>query len=91
MIPHENFFRVRTDQGTVTGKGAWELAARLSYLDLNDQNIRGGTITDLTCGVNWYVNAYGKLMFNYIHSLPDHRTMGRSEMDAFAVRAQVDF
>ncbi len=41
VIPHENFFRVRTDQGTSMGTGAWEVAARVSWLDLEDQAVRG--------------------------------------------------
>jgi phosphate-selective porin OprO/OprP len=35
--PFENFFRVRTADGDVkTGRGAWELAYRISYIDMLD-------------------------------------------------------
>jgi phosphate-selective porin OprO/OprP len=91
VIPHENFFRVRTDQGTSMGTGAWEVAARVSWLDLEDPAVRGGTLLDGTLGVNWYLNPYSKLVFNYVHSVPDPSNAGASAMNAFAVRAQLDF
>ncbi|MFM7074202.1 MAG: OprO/OprP family phosphate-selective porin, partial [Planctomycetota bacterium] len=91
VIPHENFFRVRTDHGTSMGTGAWEVAARVSWLDLEDQAVRGGTLMDGTLGVNWYLNPYSKLVFNYVHSVPDPSNAGASSMNAFAVRAQLDF
>lgn len=73
------------------GWGAWEIAARYSYLDLNDQNIRGGTITDATLGLNWYWNPYTKVVFNYVHAMPDLPTLARSHTDMFGLRAQLDF
>ena len=48
--------------------GAWELAARLSYLDLDDSNVRGGQIWDATAGVNWYLFPNARIMLNYIHA-----------------------
>ena len=55
--------------------GAIELAARWSRLDLNSHanqlplgGVRGGTLTDYTLGVNWYLNPYLRLMLNYIHA-----------------------
>ncbi len=89
--PFENFFRVMTDDGVASGYGAWELAFRWSWIDLNDGTIQGGTLTDLTSGVNWYLNAYTKLMFNHIHAFADDPTLGESDTDIFAFRAQVDF
>ncbi|MFO0979430.1 MAG: porin [Planctomycetaceae bacterium] len=73
------------------GLGAWEVAGRWSYLDLNDQAIRGGTIMDYTAGVNWYWNPYTKMVFNYVHSISDSPTFPESQTDLFGVRAQVDF
>ena len=35
--PYEDFFRVRTCDGNVaTGRGAWEVAYRFSYIDMLD-------------------------------------------------------
>jgi len=53
------------------GLGAWEIAGRWSYLDLNDSAIRGGTIMDYTAGLNWYWNPYTKMVFNYVHAVAD--------------------
>jgi len=71
--PFENFFRVRDCDGNVqTGKGAWEVAYRYSYLDLLDglpvgaASVGGGRISDNTVGVNWYLNPYSRVMFNYV-------------------------
>ena len=50
------------------GLGAWELALRCSYLDLNSGKIQGGKETNLTFGVNWYINEHMRIMLNYIHA-----------------------
>ena len=35
------------------GLGAWEFAFRGTYLDLNDENIRGGRLNSIEFVVNW--------------------------------------
>lgn len=49
-----------------SGKGAIEIAARVSELNLIDETVRGGQAKNLTLGINWYVNSNVRLMFNYI-------------------------
>ncbi len=87
------FGRVRPQRsvGKEGGIGAWELAARWSYLDLTDQNIRGGRLNNVTLGVNWYLNPYTKFQFNYIRAALDDPTGTHSVADITALRAQVDF
>jgi len=55
--------------------GAWELAARVSTLDLNDNttgvNIRGGKATNYTLGLNWHINPNFKWMLNYTRVIND--------------------
>ncbi len=82
------------------GRGAWEVAARYSYVDLSDGLVRGGNVKNMTGGLNWYINANCKWVFNYIHSwsegpdffpavVPGSNINGQT--DAFATRVQVDF
>jgi len=90
VIPHQNM-KFCGDNGNGYGFGAWEVAARFSYLDLNDENIRGGTLTDYTVGVNWYMNPYLKTAFNWVHAIADNAAFPKSQTDLFGIRAQVDF
>lgn len=91
--PIENFFRVRTCDGDVeTGWGAWELAYRYSWLDLDDAGVLGGTTADHTFGINWYWNPYMRLMFNYVHAqVSPANNAPNSDINVFEMRAQVDF
>jgi len=95
LKPLENFFRVRGCDGYVhTGKGAWEVAARWSYLDLTDEAIHLGRWSNFTAGLNWYLNPYTRLMWNYVYSdvTPDFMPgQPDSAGQAFMMRAQVDF
>ncbi len=87
------FGRVKPDSnfGDCGGTGAWEIAGRWSYIDLNDENIQGSRLNDLTAGLNWYLNPYTKFQWNYIHAMLDSPLNGDSSADIFAMRAQVDF
>ncbi|TWU34538.1 Porin P precursor [Novipirellula aureliae] len=73
------------------GWGAWEATSRYSYLDLNDDDIQGGRLNDVTLGLNWYLNNYTKFQANYIHAMLDSPVNGDSDADIVAMRAQVDF
>lgn len=74
-----------------TGWGAWELAARWSYIDLNSKDIQGGRLDDVTLGLNWYLNPFVKVQFNYIRAMLDNPTHGSSNTDIYGLRAQMDF
>ena len=77
--------------------GAWELAYRVSSLDLNDQDIKGGDATQHTFGLNWYKNAHTRFMLNLIKVENDKDANANGDVtgnDSPAImqfRAQVDF
>lgn len=74
------------------GLGAWEVAARYSYLDLNEMNIgvNRGEMSDVTLGLNWYLNPMIRLMWNYIHAMPN-TAVTDGDADIFMMRFQIDF
>lgn len=64
-----NAFYTRGEDGCRHwGWGAWQLAYRYSYLDLNDTNVNGGQLTMHEVGLNWYLNDNTKLQFMYMHA-----------------------
>jgi phosphate-selective porin OprO/OprP len=77
----------------VTSKsGAWEIALRLSHLDLNDGAISGGKEDNTTVGVNWYLNADTRLMVNYVSADLEERTgYDDGSVSIFETRFQIDF
>lgn len=86
------FHNVLSDCGDGSrGIGAWELATRVSHLDLHDDVARAGELTDWTLGLNWYLNPYSKLQFNYIRAFLENPIFGNSNTDLYGLRAQVDF
>jgi phosphate-selective porin OprO/OprP len=46
------------------GPGAWEVAARADYIDLNDEGVKGGEQISYIAGVNWYANDFVRLMLD---------------------------
>lgn len=66
------FDRINPISNFGDGSGALQLAARVSHGDLEDPDhgIAGGTLTDITLGANWYLNAHTRVMLNYVLGLP---------------------
>lgn len=94
VMPKRDFVRYAgkpEDKCLELGPGAWELAMRLSHIDLNDKGVRGGELTDLTVGANWYLNPYLRVTFNYIHAFANDPTNGQSGTNIFATRVGFEF
>lgn len=80
------------------GTGAWEVAARLSNIDLIDSGFQGGEQQNITLGLNYYANANVRFMFNYIRvDVEDSNAsvkgtiVGDDSPNIFLLRAQVNF
>jgi len=89
-VPRSNFFYSSTGEGN-GGWGAVELAVRYSYIDLNSLDIRGGSIHEMTYGVNWYWNPNTKLMFNYVEPRLKDPDFGGSQSAFYVCRMQFEF
>jgi phosphate-selective porin OprO/OprP len=84
VTPKGNFFD--------NGPGAWELAARWSWIDLTDKLVEGGEENNFTFGVNWYLNPNYRLMFNYIYAdVEDRANAEDGSTNIFQMRFQVDY
>jgi phosphate-selective porin OprO/OprP len=84
VVPRRNF---NFGKG---GWGAWEVAGRYSFVNLNDGDIEGGRMSLLMGGVNWYLHSHVKWRFNYGFG---HVT-GRNpdgNLNIFQTRIEVDF
>jgi phosphate-selective porin OprO/OprP len=90
-VPFTNFIALRP--GGIVGWGAWEIAARLSYVDLRNpaslnpfylsgtSRAGNGLLTDTTLGLTWFMN----------ENLLDNVVKGFSAADLFVTRVQVSF
>jgi phosphate-selective porin OprO/OprP len=87
---------------TGSGWGAWEIAGRVSTINLNDQlafanGVAGGRQTVYTAALNWYVNRNVRFMLDYLHGditkqlSPTNFTDVGAKFDAVAMRTQIAF
>jgi len=84
VIPKRNF-----DPGH-GGWGAWEIAGRYSYADLDSGNVQGGRLSMLMAGVNWYLHSHLKWRFEYgFGHVADRQPAGN--LNVFQTRMEVDF
>jgi phosphate-selective porin OprO/OprP len=94
-----NFDRVKPARNLAKGgAGAFELGLRYDRLDLSDTPVlarAGNKAESLTFGLNWYLNPYAKLLFNWVRfsgtNTPLDPVGARTAGDAFGTRLHVDF
>ena len=92
------FDRVKVLDPIGKGMGAWQVAARYDTIDLSDEGVLGGEQSTWTLGLNWYLNNHTRIMMNYAHSNIDNAfdsglngLDGKNKVDAFGIRAQIDW
>ncbi len=74
------------------GPGAWQLAARISEVDLSDGAINGGKERNLTLGINWFLEPTLRLSLNYVNVLEvDGGPNAGDKPSIYQVRAYIDF
>ena len=71
------------------GPGAVELAARLSWVDLDDGPVRGGRSLDLELGVNWYLQPATRFMLHWVGARVDAPGGDEEHGTAILARLQV--
>jgi phosphate-selective porin OprO/OprP len=70
------------------GRGAWELAARIDQLNLNDGDFEGGRLENCTVGVSWYLNPNTRVMLDWVHAMQKTADVW---INGLEMRFQVDF
>ena len=96
VSPHRAF-----DPWGSGGWGAFEVAARVSRVDLDDETrdfvggVRGGVSDNVSLALNWYFNAYVRLSLNYVHAEVDNLDeQGQQEggtVDGLGMRLRWEF
>ena len=95
VSPHREF-----DPWGDGGWGAFEIAARLSRIDLDDEvdavgGVRGGTSNNVSLALNWYFNPYVRLSLNYVRAevqnLDEHGMPEGGTVDGVGMRLRWEF
>jgi phosphate-selective porin OprO/OprP len=96
--PFSNAWLVRDENGYLNWSlGAWEIAARYSYTNLNDgtglNRIQGGVMNGWTVGLNWYLNPNIKFQFDYVYDQRSAVPIGTipGSTQGFGTRVQLSF
>ena len=84
VIPRRNF---NFGHG---GWGAWEIAGRYSFVNLDSGDIHGGRLGMVMAGVNWYPHSHVKWRFDYGFGHVDGRTP-EGNLNVFQTRLEIDF
>jgi phosphate-selective porin OprO/OprP len=95
-----SFSRVKPNANFNPLKGEWgafQVGVRYSYVDLNDEFVRGGKMWDITAGINWHLFPNTRVSLNYVHSELDKRLISPDpdnldgNADIVQARFQLDF
>ena len=75
----------------LSDKGAWQVAFRFSTIDLNDEDVEGGTEKNLAFAINWYSKTHWRFMANVIKVKADDGPHGKQKPWIAQLRAQYYF
>jgi phosphate-selective porin OprO/OprP len=96
--PFTKAWFLRDECGNLTwGWGAWEVAARYSYINLNDgagpNRIQGGVMNGLSLGLNWYLNTNLSCMFDWVYDQRSDVPLGTFPgfTSGYGMRVQLTF
>lgn len=65
FLLNRNFFWARGEDYNPFQCGAWQVGARYSYSNLNDGDLVGGIVNEVTLGLNWFINPNLRVQWNY--------------------------
>ena len=69
-----------------------ELLCRYDQVNLNDAGIQGGRLSDITVGLNYFLNKYVAAKLNYSRVMPGNTSpMGGEDFDLIQARIQLSF
>jgi phosphate-selective porin OprO/OprP len=75
--------------------GAWQIAARYSWIDLQDHGMNGGEEQNVTAALNWHLYSNLRLQLNYTYAdvkdTGDELSNASGDIHAFQTRAQIEF
>jgi phosphate-selective porin OprO/OprP len=107
VVPYSDFFGVGRRKWCIGGWGAWEVAFRWSWIDLDQDNLlpgnqlsavpgpppapNPGTVNESTLALNWWWNRFTRLQLNWIHSMPNYPGVGTAPFDIVGGRFQIEF
>lgn len=69
-----------------------EILLRYDNMNLNDAGIRGGRLSDISVGVNYFINKYVAAKVNYTRMMIGHSSpQGKDDFDLLQGRVQISF
>jgi phosphate-selective porin OprO/OprP len=92
IVPNKNYYFVPGQDSHLFSSGAWQVAARFSWIDLDNQVAQAGTLYDVTLGLNWFLNPNMKFQWNFDYAF---RNFAGNTSDGpiygFGMRFAMDF
>ena len=74
-----------------SGMGAWEVAARAAFIDLDSANIEGGRLREIDVSLNWHANRSVQCQLVLAQSFQNDSDFGDSTVTIIGGRTQVRF